>query len=1081
MRRLNLLYLAGMLVIALGLMVVPKAGWAAYGDYLSTISTGSLNQPSKVAIDQANGDVYVTDSGSMAVKKFDKTGNYVSGFSLTVSGTPVGIAVNSTNIFVGDSTNKCVWIYNKSGVLADLSGTGTSHKLGGASGTSLRMPNTVTIAPSGHLFVVDGDSDLVRIYNADGSYNSFFGVSGSDLSSTTTIKLYYPSGLAMANSTGTGTVTQYFYLGDQGNSRVQKLSYTYDAITKAITAPVYVQMVGTLDATYTAKGDSFGKFLRISDVTWCTTKSSATPTAPGSLYVTDSLQMVVQRFENDAVVSTGAAFNFSGGAVSVPSQLNIPTGAAVDALNQKLYVANNQGASIAAYSTQNGTAPSLTISNPTALNTPVTASPYAIGYTAGDTDSTATLYLFLDNNSSWSGGNTSITPGTGEYAIGTASVAQGAAVPGSFNWKSINATPGTYYIRGIAVDPDGNSTEVYSAGTVVITDAGGGLNSIFMAAYSACLGSLNGPNDDKDADGLTNLQEQSYGTNPCVGDTDGGGINDGLEIAMGTDPLNPADDLLSAPSSVGVFYNIKPTENWKTWAAVKNTDPAQTATGQVTVFGAAGGSAITTKSFTVPPNGVTILNPADYPEVSPSVVVGDDGKDYYCISTASYISDATNRPVTGANAATYWTAIPGTTGKGSAWSSGVTYTPGTTTGSIEARIYGGRCVGYSTQEKWSTSTATACDFCYSCELGAPSDSGTTLYGSFWNQTVGQWDTWYTVKNVSSSSLVVSAYFYGTAGGTPVASKLNKTIQARGVWAFSPSAFVNVATYPKGSLKIVVVSGSGNIVGYGNQMFINQTNPLAYDQGYAVLLSTPNSLLTNTVAPHWSILRDTSLNVLADTWITMNNPAGTTYTTLGINYINDSGSSLEAASSTNIQPQASKAQSPEGRSFGWTVPTGSVEYSVTNGGTFIGYVNEFFYNTYNHTLTDVGFSAPLVPTPTGPVTLYAPYLRKGLDGWDTEMYLKNPNSNPVTADIYYYNMAGTQVYHDLIPTTVPAKGITTIKVKDVTGLTAQEVSVKIVPTGGGLMGFFCCKRNDPYTKNPDNSDMYEGAFGTNFLK
>ncbi len=93
MRRLNLLYLAGMLVIALGLMGVPSAGWAEYGDYLSTISTGGLNQPSKVAVDQANGDVYVTDAGNKAVKKYDKDGNHVSGFSLAVSGTPVGIAV----------------------------------------------------------------------------------------------------------------------------------------------------------------------------------------------------------------------------------------------------------------------------------------------------------------------------------------------------------------------------------------------------------------------------------------------------------------------------------------------------------------------------------------------------------------------------------------------------------------------------------------------------------------------------------------------------------------------------------------------------------------------------------------------------------------------------------------------------------------------------------------------------------------------------------------------------------------------------------------------------------------------------
>ncbi|HEX4954150.1 MAG TPA: carboxypeptidase regulatory-like domain-containing protein [Thermoanaerobaculia bacterium] len=71
---------------------------------------------------------------------------------------------------------------------------------------------------------------------------------------------------------------------------------------------------------------------------------------------------------------------------------------------------------------------------------------------------------------------------------------------------------------------------------------------------------------DSDNDGLTNLEEQTRGTNPrdndhdndglldgaevsthltnpLVADTDGGGRNDGQEIAEGTNPLNPADDL----------------------------------------------------------------------------------------------------------------------------------------------------------------------------------------------------------------------------------------------------------------------------------------------------------------------------------------------------------------------------------------------------------------------------------------------------------------------------------------------------------------------------------------------------------
>jgi len=67
-------------------------------------------------------------------------------------------------------------------------------------------------------------------------------------------------------------------------------------------------------------------------------------------------------------------------------------------------------------------------------------------------------------------------------------------------------------------------------------------------AYSPWL-TARGP--DGDLDLLICRNELEHGTDPNNPDTDGGGVKDGIEVARGTDPLDPADDARPSPIGVG--------------------------------------------------------------------------------------------------------------------------------------------------------------------------------------------------------------------------------------------------------------------------------------------------------------------------------------------------------------------------------------------------------------------------------------------------------------------------------------------------------------------------------------------------
>jgi hypothetical protein len=146
-------------VCSLTLTAAPADALTGHAFQSSFTGGGELSAPSKVAVDQTTGDVYVEDPGNGIVDKFDASGNPITSFGtngqLSVSGlTPYsGITVDNS----GGPTEGRLYVDAESGGISafDPSGNpvlsfGTNGQLGG-----FGDPCGVAVDSAGHLYVGD--------------------------------------------------------------------------------------------------------------------------------------------------------------------------------------------------------------------------------------------------------------------------------------------------------------------------------------------------------------------------------------------------------------------------------------------------------------------------------------------------------------------------------------------------------------------------------------------------------------------------------------------------------------------------------------------------------------------------------------------------------------------------------------------------------------------------------------------------------------------------------------------------------------------------------------------------------------
>jgi len=172
--------------------------------------SGELTAPSGVALDKVSGKVYVADSSQ--IKVYDANGSLegtwgdVPGNGAGQFRNPVGIAVDADgNVYVADTGNHQIQKWDANGQFVKKWGS-----IGALDG-QFNRPGGVTVDGDGNVFVADTFNNRIQKFDSEGNFQMTWGMLGDDEG-----QFVFPRGITVDNS---GNV----YVADTDNSRIQIL------------------------------------------------------------------------------------------------------------------------------------------------------------------------------------------------------------------------------------------------------------------------------------------------------------------------------------------------------------------------------------------------------------------------------------------------------------------------------------------------------------------------------------------------------------------------------------------------------------------------------------------------------------------------------------------------------------------------------------------------------------------------------------------------------------------------------------------------------------------------------------------
>ncbi len=167
----------GALFVVAGLFMIPAASAQANVSHAFTGTFGSagsttvdpypISEPTDVAVDQASGDIYVTDPGNHRVEKFDSTGHFLFMFGRNVNKTAIEEARTS-------ESNVCP----AAGHPADECQPATGGESPGAFENPMWLAVDNFAFGEGDVYVGDLGDNIVTKFDSSGQIISSWGAAG---------------------------------------------------------------------------------------------------------------------------------------------------------------------------------------------------------------------------------------------------------------------------------------------------------------------------------------------------------------------------------------------------------------------------------------------------------------------------------------------------------------------------------------------------------------------------------------------------------------------------------------------------------------------------------------------------------------------------------------------------------------------------------------------------------------------------------------------------------------------------------------------------------------------------------------